>query len=170
MKIYNKEKTQIIDNPDLAAGYLDSGFILVHHEAEYIHHDAVEGVEEQGHFEILAKYENGGVSRMWVVDVPGAEAEEAWDELVHDAYDTEEEIQVYIPYTAEQLKEMKLRPYKDEMESLKGYLADTDYCVIESIELGSTIQVAYPEVYQKRMDARSRINELEETMELLSAE
>ena len=165
MKIYNKEKTEIIENPDLSVGYLDSDFILVHHEAEYVHHDAVEGVEEQGHFKILAKYENGGVSRMWVVDVPGVEAREAWDEIVHEAYDSEEEIQVYIPYTEEQLKEKKLQPYKVEIEELKKYLSDTDYCVIKSIELGTTIQTAYPDVHQKRIEARERINELEDVLE-----
>ena len=170
MKIYNKEKTQIIDNPDLTVGYLDSDFILVHHDAEYIHHDAVECVEEQGHFEILAEYENGGVSRMWVVDVPEVEAEDAWDELVHEAYDAEEEIRVYIPYTTEQLKEIKLQPYRDEIGSLKKYLNDTDYCVIKSIELDSSIQVTYPEVYQKRLDARGRINELEEALVRLTVE
>ncbi len=170
MQIYNKEKTKIIENPDLSTGYLVSDFLLVHHEAEYVHHDAIEEVEEQGHFEILAEYENGGISRQWVVDVPGVEARDAWDEIGTEAYDTEEEILVYIPYTAEQLKENKFRPYRDEIYELKKYLTSTDYCVIKSIELGTTIQMAYPEEYQKRIDARARINELEEILERLSAE
>ncbi len=84
---------------------------------------------------------------------------------MHEAYDTEEEIQVYITYTEEQLKEIKLQPYKNEIESLKKYLADTDYCVIKSIELGTTIQTTYPDVHQKRMEARERINELEAVLE-----
>lgn len=77
-----------------------------------VHHDAVEGVEEVSHVEVLKEYyetgpdgtpvldEDGhkivfGKDVKTIIDVPGVEAKEAWDE--------QEEIQRYIPYTAEEL-------------------------------------------------------------------
>lgn len=60
------------------------------------HHDAVEAVEEQGHYETLQEYPNGGKDVEWKVDVPGVEAKEAWDEY--------EDIQRYTKFTAEELK------------------------------------------------------------------
>ncbi len=165
MTIYNQEKTEIIENPDLEKGYLATDYIPTKVPAEYKHHEAVEGREEEGHYEILARFPNGGVSRQWVVDVPAIEAHEAWDELIQAEGETDEQIQVYIPYTDEELLEIKLRPYKDEIYELKKYLSDTDYCVIKSIEQGTTIQVAYPEEYQKRIEARDKINELEEVIQ-----
>lgn len=64
------------------------------------HHEAVKAVEEQGHWEIVAEYpETGGKDVQWVVDVPGVEAQEAWDE--------EETYWLYIPYTEEKLAQME---------------------------------------------------------------
>lgn len=77
-----------IENPDLTLGYLKP-------ETQTIHHDAVAGVEEVSHYETLAEYPNGGKDVQKVVDVPGVEAKDAWDE--------EEQVQVYHLYTAEEL-------------------------------------------------------------------
>ena len=64
------------------------------------HHEAVEAVEEQGHWETVAEYpETGGRDVQWVVDAPGVEAREAWDE--------EETYWLYIPYTEEELAQME---------------------------------------------------------------
>ncbi|MBS5728744.1 MAG: hypothetical protein KHW80_12980 [Faecalibacterium sp.] len=64
------------------------------------HHEAVEAVEEQGHWETVVEYpETGGRDVQWVVDVPGVEAQEAWDE--------EETYWLYIPYTEEELAQME---------------------------------------------------------------
>ena len=78
----------VIENPDLTKGYLKP-------ETQTIHHDAVAGVEEVSHYETIAEYPNGGKDVQKVVDVPGAEAKDAWDE--------EEQVQVYHLYTAEEL-------------------------------------------------------------------
>lgn len=77
-----------IENPDLTKGYLKQ-------ETQTIHHDAVAGVEEVSHYETIAEYPNGGKDVQKVVDVPGVEAKDAWDE--------EEQVQVYHVYTAEEL-------------------------------------------------------------------
>lgn len=78
-----------LDSPDLSRGYLTEEEILI------AHHDAVEAVQEQWHYEITAVYHNGGKDVAKVVDVPGVAAKDAWDE-----YET---IQRYIPYTEEEL-------------------------------------------------------------------
>lgn len=77
-----------MESPDLSLGWLED-------KTQIIHHDAVEGVEEQHHYETLAEYPNGGRDVVIVVDVPGVEAKDAWDE--------EEQVQVYHLYTAEEL-------------------------------------------------------------------
>ncbi len=92
MKIFNQSKTQELDASefDLKRGYLKQDKIFI------AHHDAVTAVEEQGHYKIVREYPNGGKDVEWVVDVPKVEAHEAFDEY--------EDIQVFIPYTVEELK------------------------------------------------------------------
>ena len=77
-----------MENPDLTLGWLED-------KTQIIHHDAVAGAEEVSHYETLAEYPNGGKDVQKVVDVPGVEAKDAWDE--------EEQVQVYHLYTAEEL-------------------------------------------------------------------
>lgn len=87
MEIYN-EAMERIENPDLTLGYLMPGTRTEHHEA-------VKGVTEVWHYETIAIYPNGGKDIRKVVDVPGVEAQEAWDEEIP--------IQIYVPYTQEEL-------------------------------------------------------------------
>lgn len=87
MKIID-ERGNPMENPDLSLGWLED-------KTQTIHHDAVAGVEEVSHYETLAEYPNGGKDVQKVVDVPGVEAKDAWDE--------EEQVQVYHLYTAEEL-------------------------------------------------------------------
>ena len=87
MKIIDINGTPM-ESPDLALGWLED-------KTQTIHHDAVAGVEEVSHYETLAEYPNGGKDVQKVVDVPGVEAKDAWDE--------EEQVQVYHLYTAEEL-------------------------------------------------------------------
>ena len=82
-----------LESPDLSLGYLSEENILT------AHHPAVEAIAEQWHYETVAEYPNGGKDVKKVVDVPGVEAREAWDE-----YET---ISRYIPYTEEELESMK---------------------------------------------------------------
>ena len=87
MKIID-ENGAAIENPDLTLGYLTGS-------TEEITHPAVEGVEEQWHWETLTEYPNGGKDVQRVVDVPGVQAQEEWVEQAP--------IQKYIRYTAEEL-------------------------------------------------------------------
>lgn len=93
-----------IENPDLTKGYLKQ-------ETQTIHHDAVAGAEEVSHYETetlpngtpaIYYYADGrekGRDVRKVVDAPGVEAKDAWDE--------EEQVQVYHLYTAEELAQRK---------------------------------------------------------------
>ena len=87
MKILD-ETGAVVQNPDLTLGYLTTS-------TEEVTHPAVEGVEEQWHWETVTEYPNGGKDVQKVVDRPGVQAQEEWVEKVP--------IQKYIRYTAEEL-------------------------------------------------------------------
>ena len=92
MDMYDEQGNPVTDY-DPAKGRLEM-------QKRIHHHEAVEAVEEQGHWETVAQYpETGGKDVQWVVDVPGVEAQEAWDE--------EETYWLYIPYTEEELAQME---------------------------------------------------------------
>lgn len=115
MEIYNQNMERI-ENPDLSLGYLKPSTRTVHHEA-------VQGVEEKWHYETIAEYPNGGRDIARVIDVPGVEAKDAWDEEIP--------IQIYVPYTQEELdriEEEKNKPTQEERiraleDQLKAYEA-----------------------------------------------
>lgn len=112
MRIFDENGIEI-ESPDLEKGYLQNDRLFI------MHHDAVEAVEEVGHWETVAEYPNGGKDVEWIVDTPGMEAAEAWDEY--------EEILRYVTYTE---AELKLREYEknrqplSEMEVLKILLTE----------------------------------------------
>lgn len=85
LDIYGAE----ISSPDLERGYLREEEIFLKH------HDALPSVTETGHYEVIAEYPNGGKDVAWVIDTPGMEARDAWDEY--------EKICRYILYSEEEL-------------------------------------------------------------------
>lgn len=93
MRIFDETKTKEITNPDLEKGYLQNDKLLI------AHHEAQAEVQEQKHEELLHEYPNGGKEYIEVIDVPYQAAKEAWDEY--------EDIQVYIPYTEEEIAQIK---------------------------------------------------------------
>ena len=138
MRIFDETKTNEISSPDLALGYLKPEKLFI------AHHGAVAGVDEQGHYETVAEYPNGGKDVEWVVDVQAVEAKEAYDEY--------EDIQVYVLYTEEELAEK-------EIDELKQKLAETDYKAIKYAE-GIITKAEYEETKAQRQAWRKRINEL----------
>ena len=87
MKILD-ETGAVVENPDLTLGYLTGS-------TEEVTHPAVEGVEEQWHWETVTEYPNGGRDVRKAIDVSGVPAQAAWTEQVP--------IQKYVRYTAEEL-------------------------------------------------------------------
>lgn len=151
MKVYNQTKTQILDSYDLELGHLEFDKIT-------IHHDAIAGVKEQGHFEVTMEYPNGGRDLKWVVDKEGIEPKEA--------YDKEEDIMVYIPYTEEELAQNKAKKATEESLNL---LNTSDYTVIKFMDsfirsnpaLLQEFESQYPNLLDERAKARTTINENE---------
>ena len=90
MRILDENNIELTEEQiNLELGYLRPESIIS------IHHEAVEDVKEVGHYEVIAEYPNGGKDVVWIIDVPGTEAKEAWDEY--------EDIQRYALYTEEEL-------------------------------------------------------------------
>jgi hypothetical protein len=97
MRVFDKDKTTELTEYDLNKGYLVGDSIFV------AHHEAVEGVEEVWRYEVVREYGNGGKEVKKVIDVVG--------KPYKDAYDEYEDIQVYIPYTKEELAKNKTQAY-----------------------------------------------------------
>lgn len=55
---------------------------------------------------------------------------------------------------------------KEEVQTLKQYLNETDYIYAKCIETGEDVNALYAEVISKRKEARGRIQELENTVQL----
>ena len=108
MKVYNKEKTQILSEYDLSKGYLIEDTIT-------INQPEIQAVEEQFHYETIKEYENGGKDVKKVVDVAGVEYQPAKTYA--------EEIYVYIPYTTNELAKQKAQ---QEIQELKEWF-DVEY-------------------------------------------
>ena len=123
MRILNQDNIEVT-SPDLSLGY------LVEEEIFIKHHDAIEPVEEQWHYETIKEYPNGGKDVEKVIDVPAVQAK--------DAYDEYETINRYILYTEEELKarqELANQPTaQDDIETL---LIDHEYR-LTLLELGIT--------------------------------
>lgn len=121
MEIYN-ENMEPIENPDLTAGYLKPSIRTEHH-------DAIEGVQEKWHYEVVKEYQNGGKEVQKVVDVPGLEAKPAWDDEIP--------IHIYVPYTQEELYRMEEERNKptqlDRIEAQALYTALMTDTLIEEV-------------------------------------
>ena len=116
-EIYN-ENMELIENPDLTLGYLRPG-------TRTEHHDAVEGMTEVWHYETVAEYPNGGKDIQKVVDVPGVAAQAAWDE--------EGPIQIYVPYTQEELDRMEAERNKPSTDERVAQLEAQNEALLECL-------------------------------------
>ena len=102
MKVYNENKTKILEEYDLEKGYLKEDTIT-------IHYDEVKEVKEKGYYKTIAEYPNGGKDVEWIVEEKGVEYQPARDE--------EEQIHIYISYTNEELLENKKNYLRNKREN-----------------------------------------------------
>ena len=109
MKVYNQAKTQLLNTYDLSQGYLKEDFITIVNKE-------IQEVKEVGHYEVIRTYPNGGKDIKWVVDIPGKKYQPASIKT--------EAIQIYIPYTTQELTKIE---NKKLISEYKKYLNDTDY-------------------------------------------
>ena len=149
MKIYNADKTEILTNADLEKGHLKKDVLIRHI-------DYVAPVEEQGHYETIREYPNGGKDVEWVVDVEGvAEVQE---------HDEQEDILVYIPYTEIELAKIAK---ECEIQALKDALTESDYKALKYID-GLYTEEDYAVIKAERQSYRDKINALEEELASLA--
>ena len=118
MKIYNQDLTIEFqqDELDYSLGYLKDG------SRENIIPEQKE-IQEQGHYVVVAEYENGGKDVQWVVDQEYVPAREAGVEI--------ENYQVYIPFTEAHLHNIVIR---EQIKEFEDALAKTDFQVLKYIE------------------------------------
>lgn len=131
MIIYDENKN-IIENPDLTLGHLEPVQAV-------IHHDEVQAIEDQYHYEVIATYPNGGKDIARVVDVPGRPYRPAYDEII--------DYMLYIEYTPEELENISHLdddeddgedtpdPYEDRIAALEEQNEMLMECVLEMSEL-----------------------------------
>lgn len=146
LRVFNEEKTVELASYDLNLGYLKSDKVIKQV------HPAVWPVQEEGHYEVIKEYPNGGKDLVWVVDVPGVEA--------RDSYIEYEDIYVYVPYTDKELAQI-------EISKLKELLFSTDYQAIKYAE-GAMTAEEYEPIKTTRQQYRERINQLEVKFEIES--
>ena len=128
MRILDENNIELTEEQiNLELGYLRPESIIS------IHHKAVEEVKEVGHYEVIAEYPNGGKDVIWVIDVPGIEAKEAWDEY--------EDIQRYVLYTEEELVARDAeKKAKEEEAKLNAQLRQVAENVITWDELAEALK------------------------------
>ena len=138
---YNEFKTEQIENPDLRYGYLVDDELIIEHKE-------IKEQPAEGHYEVIAEYPNGGKDVEFIIDKPAVEPKEAYTEHIP--------IQVYIPYTEEEIKKKEA---EDELAELKQILAGSDYKAIKYAE-GWYTEDEYAETKVQREQLRIRIREL----------
>ena len=112
MRILDKDNNEVT-NPNLEKGYLKDETIVIRH------HDAVEAKQGKSHIEVVKEYDNGGKDVITVWDEKPVEAKAAYDET--------EDIQRYIPYTAEELEKIATAKEKENDRKTKiNSLYDAD--------------------------------------------
>lgn len=139
MKVYNENKTQVLETYDLELGKLVQDKILkesheavpevpaITVEAKIAEITANGGkVEEIGgkQYKVIEEFPNGGKTVEEIKETPAVPAK--------DAYDEYEDIKVYIPYTAEELVERKQQKYEDRVVELlrKKYTLNQELAIL----------------------------------------
>lgn len=139
MKVYNENKTEVLETYDLELGYLKPDKILKeHHEAipevpaitietkvaELTANGGKVGEIGGKHYKVIEEFPNGGKTVEEIKETPAIPAKEAYDEY--------EDIKVYIPYTAEELAERKQQKYEDRVVELlrKKYSLNQELAIL----------------------------------------
>ena len=90
------------------------------------HYDEVPFVKEEGHYETIAEYPNGGKDVKWVIDVPGQEYQAAYDEyetilrLTEFDINADEDMKEALRHTSEKV----VASEPDRIEALERQIAE----------------------------------------------
>ena len=147
IRIYNQDKTEVLEyeNLDFEAGYIVD-------KEEIIHHEAIEAQEEQGHFQVVAEYVNGGQDVKWIIDQEARPGEDAYDEIV--------QYQVYIPYSQEYMAHKEMRK---QYRVLQKKLTQSDHKLLKHLE-GYYTEEEYEPIKEQRENYRIAIRNLRTKM------
>ena len=74
MRVIDKDGKEVQDVDFNHGYYVEDSIVIAHHPAQ-------EYIPEEWHYEVIAEYPNGGKDVIRVIDVPGQEACDAWDEI-----------------------------------------------------------------------------------------
>lgn len=153
MRYFNENKTIELHEEDIdyAKGSVVEDTLIIHHEEQ----PEIIAIPEEGHYETIAEYPNGGKDVEWVVDKPGVEGREKIP-----AYDEEERIYVYKPYSEEFIRQQELN---QQLAELKYEIASTDYEALKYAE-GWFTEEEYAPIKAQREAIRVKIRELEELL------
>lgn len=179
------ESGSVVESPDRDLGE------VTYHTLRVTHSWVVDS-EEEGHWETVAEYDNGGRDVEWVVDSPetghwdtrdedGNEVEHfdgpIFDDWPHDQVVSDQwEYGTYRKYSDEELEQILAdraeAERQREIAELKQQLTDTDYVVTKLSEFSVTGEELpdedaerYAGVMEQRQKWRARINELEDQNE-----
>ena len=147
--IYNEEKTKqlLLEDCDLTKGQLiqDTLETIVPEKEE---------IAEEGHYETIAEYPNGGKDVVWVVDREGQAFEPEKVENIP--------IQVYVPYSEEYLLQQERTELRKQLEE---HLTHSDYKVLKFLE-GLISEEEFAAIKKQRQQWRDLINKLEKAFTL----
>ena len=150
MNVFDNEMNYI-ESPDLDLGYLTTK------TAKLIWNYILES-EEEGHYETIQEYPNGGKDVEWIVDVPEVghwetkyedgtlvdmehydgeeQPDESWDHTVE--YTTHWDYNLYTLYTSEELEEIKKEKEKEQLliqlGDLEQKMYESDDVVMQIVE------------------------------------
>ena len=142
MRVFDTTKTIELTEYDLGKGYLRDDVLETEIPEQF-------AVKEEYHYETVKEYPNGGKDIEKVIDV------EARPYVA--AHTKTENIQVYIPYTDDEIIKIKA---EREIAELKANLLATDYQAIKYAEGVLSID-EYAPMKAQRQAWGDRINELE---------
>ena len=128
MKIFNEQKTQEVLNPDLAKGTLKADKLLIRTIP------AIIAVEENWHYEKMPADASGGYELKRVIDVMGV--------IGKPAENIYEDIQIYIPFTPEQIEQQKKSRRTVYLDAYRKYQAAINYGEFERVPAVDTFIAA----------------------------
>lgn len=153
MKIYTQDlKTELKEEElDLTLGYLK--------ECEEVTiMPATEEVAEEGHYEVIKTYENGGQDVAWIIDQPYIPKRD--EERVVKTY------KVYIPFSENHFFN---KPIREQLESCQNYLTRTDFQILKYIE-GELDEKDFISIRDSRKHCREEIKRLQSQLKPESEE
>ena len=142
MKVYNEEKSEIIENYDLNKGYLIDDKIFIKHYEEQ------KEIKEVSHEEIIAEYHNGGKDVEIIIDTQYKPFVEAYDEF--------EDIKIYIPFNEQELAQTELQ----ELENWFNYYDLQAIQYSRAIRLGLSFDKDINVLDSQAIEKACRIKEL----------